>query len=366
MMNQDKLNEFKKQVFNDSLTEDEKQEAFASYITAVTENAAQNTLTEYINAQDKDVLIQRGAQVLTTEENEFYNKIKDEENYGTKEEFAFPATIVDRVFEDLLRDHPLLSKLNITYTKGLTRWVFSNVTGVATWGKLNDKITAELTAGFEGVDAGLNKLSAFMTIPLAMLELGNTWLDRYVRTVLSEAVSVALEEAVVNGTGKDQPIGILRSTEKDAVNGEQPLKDKIDLADYTAQSFYELKGKLNKGRNYKRPNGSLLLVMHPDTYTDQFAGQVTIQNALGVWVMNLPIAVEIVESFAVEVGVAVFGFGKDYEMAIGMAEKIEYSDEFKFLDDQRVYKTRLFAHGLSIKDGNFLVVTLPKVSNSPS
>lgn len=39
-----------------------------------------------------------------------------------------------------------------------------------------------------------------------MFELGPEWLDRYVRAFLTEVISTELENVIVKGTGKKQPM----------------------------------------------------------------------------------------------------------------------------------------------------------------
>ncbi|WP_373565648.1 phage major capsid family protein, partial [Schaalia odontolytica] len=63
-----------------------------------------------------------------------------------------------------------------------------------------------------------------MPVAKAMLDLGPTWLDQYVRTVLSESMAIALEDAVVNGTGKDMPIGMMKDLAGAVVDGVYPDK----------------------------------------------------------------------------------------------------------------------------------------------
>ena len=54
----------------------------------------------------------------------------------------------------------------------------------------------------------LLKLSAYMPISKDLVELGPTWMDAYVRATLSEAVALGLEVGIVDGDGKEKPIGM--------------------------------------------------------------------------------------------------------------------------------------------------------------
>src|SRR5699024_5577064 len=60
---------------------------------------------------------------------------------------------------------------------------------------------------------GQLKLTAFAVIPKDMLELGPEWVERYVRTLLVESISVGLEYGFVNGRGPSQsePVGLTKN-----------------------------------------------------------------------------------------------------------------------------------------------------------
>ena len=73
-----------------------------------------------------------------------------------------------------------------------------------------DTTVKELTAGTDVIDLKQNKLSAFIPICRPMLEVGPIWIDRYVRTILLEAISNGLEKAIILGTGVDEPVGMTK------------------------------------------------------------------------------------------------------------------------------------------------------------
>ena len=45
-----------------------------------------------------------------------------------------------------------------------------------------------------------------------------------------------------------------------------------------------------------------------------------------------------------------------------MGQKIEYSDEFKFLDDERVYLAKMYANGKAIDNNSFLLLDISAVA----
>ena len=80
-------------------------------------DALSNDLRDEISAEvnnrvvDNGILAKRSQSPLTSEERKFFNEINTEVGY--KEEKLLPETVIERVFDDLSTEHPLLSKINI-------------------------------------------------------------------------------------------------------------------------------------------------------------------------------------------------------------------------------------------------------------
>ena len=137
------------------------------------------------------VLAARGVRQLTTNERDYYQKVsaamrgKDYKQAVNNLNVVMPETIIDSVFEDLAQNHPLLSRINFRPTRAsVSMIVNTNPHQLAVWGTLCDEIAKELESGFKEINTSLNKLTAFLPVCKAMLDLGPVWLDRYVREVL--------------------------------------------------------------------------------------------------------------------------------------------------------------------------------------
>ncbi|WP_219693467.1 phage major capsid family protein, partial [Clostridioides difficile] len=91
-------------------------------------------------------------------------------------------------------NHPLLSAITFENTTGVTEWVIRKTgTEAAWWGQLTDPIKKELEGGFAKINTVAYKLSSYLPVAKSMLDLGAEWLDRYVRVVLTESISLGLE-----------------------------------------------------------------------------------------------------------------------------------------------------------------------------
>src|SRR6056297_3527005 len=152
---------------------------------------AKNSIHENFN--DARVLSDRGLNTLTAEETKYYNEVIGGEGFDGVEELM-PATIFDRVFEEIKEKHEILNEIDFVNTTGVTEWITRNGTiDGAFWGKLTDAITKKLEMAFKKERTGLYKLSAYVPVAKAMLDLGPQWLDRFVRAILLESIAIALE-----------------------------------------------------------------------------------------------------------------------------------------------------------------------------
>lgn len=316
---------------------------------------------------DNSALYARGIRQLTTEEKEYYQKISDamrSENPKQALEnvsVVFPQTIISRVMEDLTESYPLLSKIQFTPTGGAIRMML-NTDGrhKAAWGKLCAKIIEELTSGFKEVDVGLYKLSAFIPVCKAQLDLGPEWLDRHIRAILAEALANGLEDGIVMGDGNDKPIGMIRDVSESAsvVGGAYPEKAKIKVSDFEPTTMGKLVALLAVTPNGKDRNpDDLILLVNPQDYYEKVMPATTIRTPDGTYRNNvLPYPATIIPVSALPRGQAVFGVGRLYFAAVGMNKggRLEYDDSYRFLEDERVYLIKLYANGFPVDNNAFL------------
>lgn len=304
-----------------------------------------------IENADASILAQRGFKPLTAAERKYYNEVKDKHSFDGLE---LPKTVFDRVFEDLTQNHPLLSEINFVNVTGVTEWIVrKDDVEPAWWGKLCDEIKKKLDNGFETIKTDLYKVSAYVPVCKAMLALGPEWLDRYVRTILAESIALAMEKAIIAGEGGEEPIGIIKKI-AEVSEGKNQDKEAKALADFSPESIGgEILAPLAKGKNGL---GRIMLIVNSTDYYKKFYPLFNIQDENGVYhKQNLPFNGKVIESNYMPEGKMVVGEAKNYFMGIGSVLKIEHSDEYRFLEEQRVYIAKQYANGRPRKDEDFLV-----------
>lgn len=366
-----KLTESKSQDALLKAFKDGSEEAFGSAMVAFSDEIQTKVLAEAKNQNsDITIMMNRGQAQLTNSETKYYNEVINNGGFAGTEELV-PATIFERVFEDLEQEHQLLNKIQFVNVTGVAEFITSRGVNPAWWGKLCEEIKQVLDNGFDVINMHQFKLSAYIPVCKAMLDLGPVWLDKYVRTVLVESLKIALELAIVNGTGQDQPIGMMRSI-KDVTDGVHVEKKAEALKDFSPETLGALMSRFSKinvegvATPYYRTikPEDVLLMVNPSDYWLTVYPAITTQIMDGSYRTGLPLPFAIIPSVAVPEGKAVAGVGRDYFMGIGSTLKIDVSDEVKFIEDQRVYLAKQYANGQPKSDESFIVLTLPTGTDS--
>lgn len=332
-----------------------------------------NEVKSTTESVDSQILSTRGVRMLTSDEKEYYDSViaagksSDPKMALTNADKTMPITIIESVLGEIPQQHPLLNFISFQDTTGITRMLV-NEQGeqTAKWGDLNTAIDKELQGAFKLFDVSLKKLTAWIPVSNDMLDLGATWLDRYVREILAEALWVGMETGIVTGDGLNCPIGMCKdvSDKASVVGGKYPDQSTIALKEMSPEAIGTIAAQLTKteaGNN--RPLDNLIFVVNPKTYLTKVMPATT-NFVQGKWVNDvMPIPCTIIQSCAVPDDRAIFGLGKRYFMGLGMAKggKLEFDDSFKFLDDARTYKLKTYGNGKPLDSNAFRYLDISKL-----
>lgn len=352
--------------------------AFVEFATGVQQEVLDD-FKAYQETQDNSILQKRGIHTLTQKETKFYQgwidaaKSSNPRQAITNLDIALPETVIDNVMVDMRASHPLLDMIDFQNMTVLTKMLM-NKKGIqlAKWGTINSEITKELEGAIGKLDLSLNKLTAFMPVAKDMLLVGPQWIDAYVRAVLSEAIAYGLEEGIINGTGKEMPIGMNRQVGENVTvtAGVYPKKTAVAVTDLSAKTFGTLLATLAKDpvdEKKARTISDLVMIVNPFDYYKKVMPATTIQLPDGTYKNNvLPYPTTIVQSTQVTEGEAILGLAKKYAMGIGTGTKdgkIEYSDEYKFLEDDRYYIIKLIGNGQALDDNAFMLLDITNLED---
>lgn len=288
---------------------------------------------------------------LTAEQRKFFNEVNTEVGY--KEEKLLPEETIDRIFENLTTEHPLLSDLGIKNAGLRLKFLKSETSGVAVWGNIFGEIKGQLDAAFSEETAIQNKLTAFVVLPKDLKDFGPAWIERFVRLQIEEAFAVALEAAFLNGTGKEQPVGLNRQVQ-DGVSitgGVYPEKEALGTLTFadptTTVSELTSVHKYHSVDEEGKPvavKGNVTMVVNPSDSFD-IQAQYTHLNANGVYVTALPFNLNVIESVAQEAGTVLTYVKGRYDGYLAGGINLKKFDQTLALEDMDLYTAKQFAYG---------------------
>ena len=363
MKNKDLLKEENKELMqnlSEALKNDD-EEAMAEAFSQFADGVQERIMEEYGDlrqSRDSTILAARGIRQLTSEEKEFYQAWIDASKSANPKQAlvdiskAMPETVIDTVISDMRESHPLLDNIDFLNCQGVIKMIVNadNI-DLATWSALNSKIATELAGKIDTMNMTLAKLTAFIPVSKDMLKLGPAWLDNYVRIILSEATAGGLEKAILKGTGKDQPIGMCKDLDGAVTAGVYKDKEKVKLTSLDPEEYCNVVAPLAEKPDDVggyRTVPEVLLVVNPVDYIKRIVPASTVRATDGTYKNNIfPYPTKVIQSAVLEKDEAIMGLAKKYFMGIGAGAsgKIEYSDEYQFLEDNRVYTTKMYGMG---------------------
>ena len=321
---------------------------------------------------NKDILIQRGFRVLTSEEENYYQKVIEagqtaktvQAMNGMLDVLEVPATIIEDVYKDLQENHPLLARINFVSVAYMTKWILNDATiDAAVWGSVGSEIAKQIEGAFKVVDLTQNKLSAYAMIEKDMLDLGPSFLDGYIRAFLQEAIYLAIEKGIICGNGLNCPIGMDRDIHEGvsvSTSDGYPQKTAVALKSFAPADYGPVLAKLaatEKGN--ARTFDEVTLICNQVDYLSKVMPATTVMGASGIYAKDVfPFPTEVIRSSAVETGKAILVLPEEYFFGIGTSKTgvIEYSDDVKFLEDMRVFKIKM--HGAGRASDNTVALLL--------
>lgn len=352
---------------------------------------------------DRNILAQRGFRQLTAPEQRYYEQIiKAGKESNPKQVYAgllddkvMPMTVIEDVYKDLVQEHPLLAKINFQSVAYLTRWILNDHTvQTAVWGDINSQITQQITSAFKTVEITQCKLSAYAVIEKDMLDLGPVFLDNYIRTFLKEALATALENAIASGSGHNQPIGLDRDIHQGVSVSSStgyPQKTPVQLTSFMPKEYGAVLAQLAETEVYYTDNttgavtaastaantdGSaksgytkhggnvrsfdqVTLICNQKDYLSKIMPATTVLNAVGAFTSNIfPFPTEVIRCNSIATGKAILCLPEEYFFGLGTSKDgtLEFSDEYRFLEDQRVFKIKM--HGMGKAWDNTVAILL--------
>ncbi|GEQ22280.1 hypothetical protein CBU02nite_27860 [Clostridium butyricum] len=285
---------------------------------------------------------------------------------------------IPEVFLEILRDNlnsysKLISKVNLRSIAGKARQNVAGTIPEGIWTEAYGKIN-ELSITFNQIEVDGYKVGGFIAIPNALLEDSDLGLASEIMYNIGQAIGLAIDKAILYGTGTKMPVGIVKrlaETAKPAYWGdnEKAWTDLhtsnlllIDPAANTDTLFYkDLILKCGKAKaNYS--NGGKFWCMNTNTKATLTAKALTI-NAAGAIVTGQSNTMPIVGGDIVELDfipddVIIGGYGSLYLMVERAGATMAQSTDVKFIEDQTVFKGTARYDGRPVIGEGFVAINI--------
>lgn len=268
-------------------------------------------------------------------------------------DLTIPDTLIPLLRDNIHRYSKLIRKVNLRTIKGTAR---QNITGAipeAVWTEACASLN-ELELLFNQIEADGYKVGGFIPVCNATLEDSDEDLAVEILDAISQAIGLAVDKAILYGTGQKMPLGITRrlaqaskpSDWKDTAPEWTDLRAtnllKINRAGMTAQEFF---AQLLLAASVARPNysnGELFWAMNRTTYYSLLATGVTF-NAAGAVVAQvnntLPlIGGEIIDLPFIPDGDIIGGYGSLYLLIERKGMQLARSEHVRFIQDETVFR----------------------------
>ena len=376
---------------NSSASDEEVKEKYTEYMNAYSEELANAIRKDMKQEQgDNAVLNARNVNRLTNEEKKFYNALVSEDHVNTdtnwKDGELLPETVVDRIFDDIESEHPLLKHITIQRTGLKARVIRSVPEGQVVWGPVFSEIKGQLEASFFEQDVSLGKATAFVVIPKDLKDAGVQWVDRYVRLQIKEAFAVAIEKTAIQGLGaaKHQPVGLMNEINR--TNGAVSEKASTGTLTFAEPKTsikeignviknLSIKEYYDKDGNVKRSKASsvlnnVVIVLNPVDYI--YTGIAFMQLHNGQFVNPVPFNVTFEQSEFVPQGKAVAFDKTRYNFYAGSEVIVRTFDQTLALEDMDLYTAKQFLYAEPddnktsfVYDVDFSAFGAPTASDTP-
>lgn len=330
------------------------------------------TLERVVEQLNNNILTARGIRPITAEERKFADALIEANKSDNPKQAlsgvpqALPQTIIDTIIENMRTEHPLLNHIDLRSTAFNVRSIYTEDGSYeATWGPIIGKITTELSLTIKMLDSTQHKLTAFLPVPKAYVDFSAEWIISLIVSMLTEAYSLGLENGIINGTGKDQPIGMTKDLKGSVQEGVYTNKTAVKVTKIDAETYPALVAKLAVSGNGKpRTLDHVLLICSPEDYLTKVCPATTVLRTDGTYKNDVfPFPTTVIQSAKVTTGTAILGVENGYIQTIGAGKDnvIDYNDSCQFLEGNRVYTINGYGNGRPKDNNSFIVLDISKL-----
>nr|DAH50888.1 MAG TPA: major capsid protein [Caudoviricetes sp.] len=289
-------------------------------------------------------------------------------------ELTIPVVFLDLIAENMYRYSKLMRRVRIRNVNGEARQTIAGTVPEAVWTEMCGAIN-ELTFSFNQITLDGFKVAGYVPVCNSLLEDNDVNLASWIVEMLSEAIGLAKDKAILYGKGSGQkmPLGIVTRLAQESKPTDYPATAPawVDLhtsniitipTASTGEAFWAALA-VAAGNTFTRySRGERFWAMNSKTLAT-LQSKAILATALGRYVtfdgMTMPIIggdVEILEF--IPDGDIIGGYGDLYLWAQRSGMTIEASREVQFIQDNTVFRGKERADGMPVIPGAFVAINI--------
>lgn len=296
---------------------------------------------------------------------------------------TIPVVLLDLIAENMFRYSKLMNRVRIRNVNGEARQTIAGTVPEAVWTEMCGNIN-ELTFVFNQVTLDGYKVAGYIPVCNALLEDNDIQLASWIVEMISEAIGLAKDKAILYGKGSasHMPLGIVTRLAQQSQPAGYPANapawtdlhtsniKTINGPSLSGAAFWAALNEAAGATYTKYSRGDQFWAMNSKTYNTLKSKAITF-TASGDIVANifglLPVVngnIDILE-FMPD-GDIVGGYGDLYLWAQRAGMTIEASREVQFIQDNTVFRGKERADGMPVIAGAFVAININNSSVTTS
>lgn len=287
-------------------------------------------------------------------------------------ELLFPVTILDLIKENVIDYSKLLKHIRLRNVNGTARQNVMGSIPEAVWTEACASLN-ELDFSFNQVEVDSYKVGGIIYVCKSTIEDSDDFdLASEIIEALLISRGIAIDKAILYGTGIKMPLGIVTRLAQDSQPSNYPQKARPweDLrshlvtieSDKTGLEFFKAilnagglaKSKYSRGVKFWAMNETTFTTIKSEALNFNAAGNiVSIQNGV-MPVIGGPI--EVLSDDIISDGNIVAGYGDLYLLSERGGSSVERSDEYRFAEDQVAFKATSRYDGVPVIAEGFIAI----------
>lgn len=294
---------------------------------------------------------------------------KNQTRAVTGADVMIPTVILDLIKENVLEYSKLYKHVNVRYVPGQARQPIMGAIPEAVWTEACASLN-ELNFTFGAVTVNGYKVGGFVPVCNALLEDTDPVLAEAVISGIGQSIGLALDKAIIYGTGTNMPMGIVTRLVQSADPGNAPAgspawvdlheSNVLAITGKTDAALFKALVEATGAAKTDYSRGSKFWAMSEATYTKLIANALSI-NAAGAVSAGIdgvmPVIGGVIEVLPfIPNDVIVGGYGDLYLLAERGGIRLEQSAHVQFVEDNTVFKGTARYDGAPVVPAGFVAI----------